>query len=623
VLLLVSCTLAGLGLVHTADNVTHRVLDLVSQLSWGEACKPFFMPFPIDAPAFRPFSVLGLKAYASTFGVGPPPLWFSFFKSVVCLSLFALSARLWLRATGLKKHAEWAALLPLGLAPILFQAWYLPELDLLGAASCLMLGALLLKRGDLSRAEGATCIGLLVFSLFLKESTALVQLAFLGSTALALWRQGLRGARFKRHWVGCIGGAVLWGLVVLPLLQGQESQAGAATFWTRVGLVEHNLVQILYLLSTAGGVLLALWGALVYFKGFQKSLGRVLPVFVLALLLAPVTVFYSHYEAIYFTPRWMGIGWALLLFTGLGLLALSPRRAPAPAQVAVSILGVTAALSLAGLIAPNAREDMASRVFVVLAPGLFALGLGATEAIHKALATHNAPAIARFSLIGLLIAMVYAPLAQAINYTSDWRARHAVDLEAKQQMAQFDSADIVLFNHYVEWLDPLGLMAAGAPKAVQNWRFLHVPAWLPISEYPQASWISPQRVDLLAEMEESTTHIYWLSPRLQGHDSARETLQGDLSWTRKALGLFSPVALGLHNRPEDHRMTVYKQGLSPLEGIMEQGDLLWFDWASSWQLPLNLFEAPRRLLQNIPLVERFRVEGRLVHLPAGRFQIQD
>jgi hypothetical protein len=370
-------------------------------------------------------------------------------------------------------------------------------------------------------------------------------------------------------------------------------------------------------------VLLALWGALVYFKGFQKHLAKALAFFALILILAPIAVFYSHYEAVYFTPRWMGIGWASLLFTGLGLLALSPRRAPAPAHIAISILGVTGALSLAGLIAPNAREDMASRVFVVLAPGLFALGLSAGDAIRKAIAAHGSPRIARFSLSALLIAMVYAPVAQALNYSSDWRARHTVDLEAKRKMAQFESADIVLFNHYVEWLDPLGLMAAGAPKAVQKWRFLHVPAWLPLSEYPQASWISPNRVDLLREMEERSTHIYWLSPRLQGHASARETLEGDLSWTRKPLGLFSPVALGLHNRPEDHRMTIYKPGPSPLEDIMEQGDPLWSDWATSRQLPLNLFEVPRRLIQGVPLVERFRVEGRLVHLPAGRLQVQN
>jgi hypothetical protein len=621
--LLVSCALGALGLVHTADNVTHRVLNLVNQLSWTESVGPFFMPFPIDATAFRPLSVLGLKAYSTAFGIGPPPFWVSFLKSVVCLSLFALSARKWLHAVGLRNYAEWAAILPLGLAPVLFQTWYLPEFDLLGAAACLMLSALLLQRAPLGRMQMTCCVGLLAFSLFLKESTALVQLAFLSATAIGLWAQGLRGARFKRHGLLCIGGALAWGGLVLPLLKGQDSQAAAAPFLTRVGLVEHNLVQILYLLSTAGAVLLFLGGALVYFKSAQKHLKTMLPASVAVLLLAPIAVFYSHYEAVYFAPRWMGIGWALVLFTGLFFFVRSSLRTPAEALVAMTILGVVAALSLAGLTAPNAREDMASRVFVVLAPGLFALALGSVDRCRKALANQGKPGLARASLSALLVALIYTPIAQAFNYTSDWRARHAVDYEAKKRMAQWEGADFVLFNHYVEWLDPLGLMAAGAPDTVQDWQFLHVPAWLPISEYAQASWILPYRVDLFEKMTKHSTHIYWLTPRLQGHENARGALQGDLSWTRKALGLFSPVAKGLHNRPEDHRMTVYRKGPSPLESIMAQGDALWSDSANSWQLPLNLFEAPRRLVEKVPLVEQFRVEGRLVHLPAGRFQIEE
>ena len=66
--------LSWMGVVEKADNVTHRVLDLVDQLSWSEAVQPFHMPFPIDAVAFRPLSVLGLKAYVAGFGIGPPPL---------------------------------------------------------------------------------------------------------------------------------------------------------------------------------------------------------------------------------------------------------------------------------------------------------------------------------------------------------------------------------------------------------------------------------------------------------------------------------------------------------------------------------------------------------------------
>ena len=622
VCLLVCAVLAALGLTKTADNVTHRVLDLVDQLTWLEATQPFFMPFPIEAEAFRPFSVLGLKAYVACIGTGPPPLWFLFIKSTICLLLFAFSARYWLKTAGLRRHAEIAVLLPLGLAPVLFQVWYLPELDLLGAAATLTAGAILLKREPLSRREIAACLILVVFSLFLKESTALVQLAFLSGTGLALWLQNLRGMRFKRHFVLCFGAAVLWGALVMLLMGGETSQAGKASFWVRVDIVEHNLAQVMYLLSASGAVLIALGGNLTKNPETKSRLRWILPGCIVFLILAPITVFYSHYEAVYFSPHWMGTGLALLLFLGLLMIATSQRREPAAALVAVQVLCVTALLSLAGLVAPNAREDIASRVFVILAPGLFSLAFYAVDTLKKSLDETNASAIPRLSLKLLVVALVYTPIAQALNYTLDWRARHTVDYKAKQVMAQVEQADLILFNHYVEWLDPLGLMAVGAAEHVKDWRYLHVPAWLPVSEYDQARWILPDQLDLIREIKESSTHIYWQSPRFQGSAHAREALRGDLSWTRKSLGLFSPIAKDLHNRPEDHRMTVYQQGPSHLEKIMAQGEQLWSGSARSWQLPLNLFEGPRRLVNRIPLVEQFIVEGQIVHLQPGRFQVE-
>lgn len=622
VCLLVCVVLAALGLTKTADNVTHRVLDLVDHLTWLEATQPFFMPFPIEAEAFRPLSVLGLKAYVACIGTGPPPLWFLFIKSTICLLLFAFSARYWLKAVGLGRHAELAALLPLGLAPVLFQVWYLPELDLLGAAATLTVGAILLKREALSQTQRAVCIALVVFSLFLKESTALVQLAFLGGTGLALWLQKLRGRRFKRHFIMSVGAGLLWGLLVMLLLGAETSQAGKASFWVRVDIVEHNLVQVLYLLSASGAVLIALGGILTKNPETKSRIKWILPSCIAFLFLAPITVFYSHYEAVYFAPHWMGTGLALALFTGLVMMATNQKRDPAAALVALLVLCVTALLSLAGLVAPNAREDIASRVFVILAPGLFALAFYAVDALKKSLTETNASAIPRLSLKLLIVALVYTPIAQALNYTLDWRARHTVDYKAKQVMSQVEQVDLILFNHYVEWLDPLGLIAVGAPEYVKKWRYLHVPAWLPVSEYDQARWILPDHIDLVREIKESSTHIYWQSPRFQGNTHAREALRGDLSWTRKSLGLFSPIAKDQHNRPEDHRMTVYQQGPSHLEKIMAQGESLWSGSARSWQLPLNLFEGPRRLVNRLPLVEQFIVEGQIVHLEPGRFQVE-
>ena len=269
---------------------------------------------------------------------------------------------------------------------------------------------------------------------------------------------------------------------------------------------------------------------------------------------------------------------------------------------------------------------MSSRVFVALAPGLFALAINAAERLSselKKLTALTVPLAFRMSLGLLWLGLLWAPLAQALNYTTDWRARHTVDLAAKSRIGEIERADLFLFNHYVEWLDPLGIMAAGAPAKVLDWSYLHVPAWLPLDEYEHARWIYPGLLDLKKELDERDAHIYWLSPESTASKEAREILLGDLSWTRKPLGLFSPIAKGLHNRPEDHRMAIFKEGPSPLEEMMAQGDLLWSESATAWQVPPSLFELPRRLFYKIPVIERFRYKGRLVHLPAGRLEIQD
>jgi len=613
VTLALSAVLSFLGMVDKADNVTHRVLDLVSSLTWAEAFQPFEMPFPIDAQAFRPFSVLGLKAYASLMGIGPPPLWIAFLKSVACLMVFALGARAWLVAIGMNRYAEMAALLPLGLAPVLFQVWYLPELDLFGAGATLWIAGKILKRTPLEKKEWVGVLSALFFVLFLKESTALVQLSFLGATALMLWLQRLRGARFWRHTKLLLASILVWGAMVLPLMSGAPTEAAKATFSTRISIIEHNLVQVFYLVSGAGAVLI-FFGALFHHRFSPKKLtGPMVLTGSLVLLLLPVANYYSHYETIYFTPRAMGIGMALVLFAGLFLGSLNYRREKAMSLCAGQILLVTGALSLAGLIAPSAREDMASRVFVALAPGLFALALYSVDVLKQQITLQGGRAqrAASISTSFLYLCLLYYPFAQGVNYTTDWQARHSVDLTAKKRLVQIETGDLFLFNHYVEWLDPLGLVAAGQEEDVE-WTYLHVPAWLPLDRYGDAQWIYDGRLDLREHIESRNTHVYWLSPRAKMNQNARKTLLGDLSWTRKNHGLFTPVAKGLHNRPEDHLWTIFRSDESPLEIFMKtEGTIIWEDQTAFWEIPPNLFELPRRLVSGAPVIENFVYEGKI------------
>jgi hypothetical protein len=612
VALAVCALLSWMGMVEKADNVTHRVLDLVDGLSWSESLRPFHMPFPIDAMAFRPFSVLGLKTYVSAFGVGPPPLMLAWLKSVVCLLSFCLAARHWLRSIGLKRHAELASILPLGLSPVLFQAWYLPELDLLGAAATLAAGGILLQRSPLSRRQLASIFMLIGFALFLKESTAIVQISFLGASACMLFFRGLRKTRFKRHAVALAISGILWSIVVLPLMSStSSSQIAQSTTAMRIGIVEHNLVQVLYLLSAPGAMLIVL-GVAATQRESKKWLLKILCVCAIAvLLLLPIGHYYSHYEAVYFAPRWLGIGLALPLFAGLVLHTRNALREGPMAMASGQVLLVVTALSLAGVVAPNAREDMSSRVFVTLSPALFALSLESAHRFQKHFL--DASIAFRHATKTLVVALVFYPVAHSFNYTMDWRARHAVDLAGKQNVAKINDGDLFLFNHYVEWLDPLGLAAAGASEAVDGWTFMHVPAWLPVDLYETARWIHPGPFSMQEAIETRTAHVYWMTPRTrEKKDRTRQIEQ--LAWTRKNMGLFSPISDGLHNRPEDHQMTLYATQESPLEELMNEGSTLWEKTADFSQISTNLFDWPKRLIRGNRPIESLFYEGKLVAL---------
>jgi len=513
-------------------------------------------------------------------------------------------------------------------APALFQAWYLPEFDLFGAACTLFAGAWLYAESPPSRRRWCGIGAALAATLLLKEASALVQFAFLGALGLHI----LLGGGSREHLKRIIGitliCVVFWSSLVWQMLMAPSTDVGRLTILEKLPLLEHNTTQLVYLASPAAAVVLGAWA-----MGRIKLLPQWLPpvLGLLGLLIAPIAVFYSHYEAVYYAPRAYGLGLSVLLVGGL---LLSPtNRSGIPPIVLLTIFSTLGVLSLVGLVAPSAREDMASRIFVALTPLLYA---AAMEGIRRTwIRMGRLPSksmgkrAGRLSTGALALTLAMYPLASTINYCMDWRARHTVDLAAKKTLANTHLDDtLILFNHYVEWLDPLGLEAAGAERPGPETDFLQVPAWLPPEDYKRGIWIHPSPPsDLLATLNTGRKALlYWLAPRSSMSQQANDILIGDLSWTRKDYGLFSQVADGTfhiegiayrpHNRPEDHRMSMYRKGPSPLEQMAsELGEKNWSTNRDFIQLPLLITELPRRLLTGIPLVEHYNYEGALTHFP--------
>ena len=591
--LALAAVLAAVGLVDRADNVTHRVLVLADGVGWADAWRPFWMPAPIEAWALRPLSVLLLKAHVAVWGAtGSPAAWYEWLRAALELSVFGLGALAWLRAAGLERVAAWAACSSMVLAPTLFQAWYVPELDLLGAGATLMGSALLLRPRPLG-GRWVAVVACLAVPLLLKEATSIVLFGFLGAGVLVGVRRGDR-AWLGRQAVATLAALGVWLLLFTPLLTAPRGEVATVGLAEKLPLVEANLVQLAYLLGPLGAGLLVV----------GRFRARWLPWALLggAALLPPLS-FYSHYEAIYVAPRWIGGLWIALLVVGL-VGVHRTRREDGELLAALTIGLVVLGLSLAGLVGPSAREDMASRIFVALAPLLHGLAMAAALRVGSA------------GVGALAVCAGWWVLASGVNYSLDWQARHAADVVGKRALATEElSGDLLLFNHYVEWLDPWALVAAGAGEDAHDALYVHAPAWLPKSRYADAGWIwqAEGEPDVLGHTGDAW--LYWLVPRSQMSAAAGEALEGDLSWTRREAGLFTPILPGGANRPEDHRAAIYRPGPSELELLAERGVLTASAEVGFVQLPWMLTELPRRVVGDVPVLERYAYELRLWELP--------
>lgn len=597
---------AALPLTETADPTTHRVLQQVVDIPWSKFFRPFDSPPPMEAAGIRPMSVFLLKLYEEGFGaVAAPPLWVSFLRSAFILGLFGTGALAFLRSAGLERVALPAALLSMSLSPTLFSAWYFPEFDTLGAGATLWVGALL-AGAPLSTGTWAALLAVGSISFGLKESSVLMQFAFLGGAILYHF-QAKERVLAERHLVAATVGTVLWMGLVAPLVRGGSSPMTKVSWLDRLPILEHNLAQLVYLLGAPGVMLLvvAAWPR----RGVVAAA-------VLGLLLCPVVVFYSHYEAIYYAPRLFPmIGGALLVAS---LIVLSRRYTRL-----VLIIGVAYGLySLAVMFSPTAREDLASRIFLALAPLLHALAL---EGVRLAWQQGS----------GLLLAgQVWYALASSFNLYQDWRAQKPVEFQGRRELAQIrlDQA-YVLYNHYVELVGPYELLQFGTPDLRGSTRFVQITAFPDHGRLPDAFWGGRLALEDLRAAG-TPIYVYWFAARSQMSPEVNNALVGDLSWTRRSYGLFTPYdylpnppehipvehrpslnGAPSHNRPEEMRMTTYHTGPTPLQVVAaEGGQPLWSSEASFYQLPLHLFELPRRLVTGLPIVERYAYEGSIYRL---------
>jgi hypothetical protein len=597
--------LAALGAAPMVDHMTHRVFVLVDSVAWSDAWRPLWMPPPVMAWSVRPGAVVLTKLHTALFGpLVAPPVWELALGAWASLLLFGAGGWAWLRAHGLPRVALPAALGSMLLAPALFSAWYLPEYDALGAGLVLLGGARLAVGGR----GAAGGVALLSAAVLLKESSALVVFALLAASTVVRARDRDRPGA-ARHGLSLL--ALLGGFIALaaPALGSGASLNAAVPLALRLPIVELNAHQLLYLVGPAGAALGALgpvvgrWPRRAAFAGAAA---------VAALALLPPLHFYSHYEAAYYGPRAVASGLGVALVVGLLGAALGGGRADGRRHAAAALLSVYGAFTLAALFAASAREDIAARVLLAGAPMLFALALDTCATLWRG------PARGAAGLLGAALA-VY-PLVGAFDFTQDWRARQATEADARSRLAQDVPLDgILAFNHYVQWVGPHELRAAGAPAGVvERTAFVQVAAWQPTDALPRAGW-GRGTYDLEQAWRVGVPlDLYWLAARA---DPPTETLVPDLAWTRRPMGLFTPLADQVagggggpqapHNLPEDMVWTTYRPGPTPLEAVAAaRADVAWEITTPFAALPRDLLSLPRRIVAGSPLLERYHYEAR-------------
>ena len=320
-----------------------------------------------------------------------------------------------------------------------------------------------------------------------------------------------------------------------------------------------------------------------------------------------------------------------------GLLAhtLGARRAPGRAQVAGGPQAVYAAITAASVFASSAREDMASRIFLVAAPMLLALALDSGRRLWRDQGALPRPlqTPARAATAALLLAVAWYPLASATNTVQTGGAA------TRSTPPPAPGSPISPWGQRPA-LQPLRVVAGGggarrgrhALDVATRTRFSVVPAWLTQPELPTMDWGHGAVDAEQAWRSGAPVRLYWLAD-LAGEPAAGAHLLGDLSWTRRNSGLFTPLLAAvdapvvrrpdrrlpahppLHNLPEDLQMTTWLPGPTPLEALADaRGATRWSAEAGAIGVPFDLWSLPRRLVQGVPILETYTWTARVHQL---------
>ena len=662
VVLTLSFVISFFGFISDSDQISIWIIHFIDSVLIEDFWKPYRLPPPANGEyGFRPLSVLLMKAYLYFVDAHAPiPRSIIVLKTFFSSIFFSWTTLQWCKKSmPFHRACFWTSIATLS-GPHLFGLWLLSEFDGLGAAFILF-ALLYWNKQNRTSLQSFTMITCCICAMFLKESTALILFSMLFAGTWQQWRSN-KSITFPL--LILIALVSTWIFFAWDLINGaQTSYVGRYPWQARIPVLGFTAWQYVYFI-TPPAILALICSA---FSVRHQTFVTRASVFILFLL--PPLITYSHYESMYFSPLWLGIISAALLYFIIIKDLIIDNSIPA-----IFALSAQAALWLALILASTPREDMAVRIFLPALPFLLIILDQKLSLLWK---NTNASYASRI----LIVFSIWPFVSISINAMIDRIYIAPQNHEGVQKLTELSpqSKELVLFNNFtlslgnetflqqesfeisekgislifqnpqlLRIIDQEVLQDIMAhpmcnrthlfrtqkipkPKLIQILRDLDLRGlihanWPPQMHYtadhltkdafPKVMWgfNMNEPLDIEKEYKEGQSiWSYWSAKRPS--EDIPLPLQGDFSYTRRPMG-----ALGLlHQAPQDHlpdhnfmedlNITQTTTGKTTLQILIEQrGNIRYHSTQPYVQIPFFLHEIPRRMVEQWPIFQAFSYE---------------
>ena len=373
------------------DNISVWVLNIITPISWEDIYAPIPLPPPMHDYVYRPISVLVLKLLyvlgdESFFVSGDILGGKAFFSSLVA----GVCAWLWMQQYTDSHVATFLAIVFVLSEPALFSSVNFSEFDTLGAG-CILFTSYALQRyhnqfvhrEKLYTKENILlynkwlCIffGIFTITVFLKESSCFIIVCFLLPQLYRQYTQhGIRSVRAPL--LIMVVALLCWFVGAFSLVAGRlSSSAGQLALVDRLPVVVFTYWQI-FALCTESAVLAILYRYVRSIENLWLQRG-ILLIMVIAMC-GGIMETINHYQTIYYSRQYyvsiltMAL-MVVLCWQSVGVIKTSTtisKDKEIESIVSSIILLLLLLFTLVILQSTNIREDLATRLFLSVYPGI-------------------------------------------------------------------------------------------------------------------------------------------------------------------------------------------------------------------------------------------------------------